>query len=230
MRMVLGSTDHFDRYSQSIALDLPVGVDQAGIVATLAAVVDHHDMLRSTLHSKTLHVAEPGSVDVAARVRKVDFDPAAVDSAESLTELARSQVELARRELDPRGGVMFACVWLAPVGDAEKATGRLLVVMHHLVVDGVSWRILVPDFMTAWAQISNGAPAQLAPVGTSMRRWAHALQDSAVGATAELPAWRQSSTARTRIWDRRASTPRSIWSQLSATSRCASTRRRLKHC
>ncbi len=85
---------------------------------------------------------------------------------------------------------MFACVWLAPVGDAEKATGRLLVVMHHLVVDGVSWRILVPDFMTAWAQISNGAPAQLAPVGTSMRRWAHALQDSAVGATAELPAWR----------------------------------------
>ncbi|MFF1947031.1 amino acid adenylation domain-containing protein [Rhodococcus qingshengii] len=190
MHMVLGSTDHFDRYSQSIALDLPVGVDQAGIVATVAAVVDHHDMLRSTLHSKTLHVAEPGSVDVAARVRKVDFDPAAVDSAESLTELARSQVELARRELDPRGGVMFACVWLAPVGDAEKATGRLLVVMHHLVVDGVSWRILVPDFMTAWAQISNGAPAQLAPVGTSMRRWAHALQDSAVGATAELPAWR----------------------------------------
>ncbi|MDJ0112955.1 condensation domain-containing protein, partial [Rhodococcus erythropolis] len=55
---------------------------------------------------------------------------------------------------------------------------------------GVSWRILVPDFMTAWAQISNGAPAQLAPVGTSMRRWAHALQDSAVGATADLPTWR----------------------------------------
>ncbi|MFE5789874.1 amino acid adenylation domain-containing protein [Rhodococcus erythropolis] len=190
MRMVLGSTDHFDRYSQSIALDLPVGVDEQGIVDTLAAVVDHHDMLRSTLHSDTLQVAEPGSVDVAARLRKVDFDPTVVDSAEGLTELARSEVELARRELDPRGGVMFACVWLAPTGEPEAATGRLLVVMHHLVVDGVSWRILVPDFMTAWAQISNGAPAQLAPVGTSMRRWAHALQDSLAAATAELPVWR----------------------------------------
>ncbi|WP_260395805.1 amino acid adenylation domain-containing protein [Rhodococcus sp. KBW08] len=190
MRMVLGSTDHFDRYSQSIALDLPVGVDEQGIVDTLAAVVDHHDMLRSTLHSDTLQVAEPGSVDVAARLRKVDFDPTVVASAEGLTELARSEVELARRELDPRGGVMFACVWLAPTGEPEAATGRLLVVMHHLVVDGVSWRILVPDFMTAWAQISNGAPAQLAPVGTSMRRWAHALQDSGAAATAELPVWR----------------------------------------
>ncbi|MBX6768397.1 MAG: non-ribosomal peptide synthetase, partial [Actinomadura rubrobrunea] len=45
--------------------------------------------------------------------------------------------------------------------------------LHHLVVDGVSWRVLLPDLVTAWA---GGA---LEPVGTSFRRWAQRLTATA---------------------------------------------------
>src|SRR5690606_10682097 len=49
---------------------------------------------------------------------------------------------------------------------------------HHLVVDGVSWRILVPDLVSAWRQLGEGVSVgqvQLPPVGTSYRRWAEEL-------------------------------------------------------
>src|SRR5690606_5414581 len=64
---------------------------------------------------------------------------------------------------------------------AAQATraGRLIVVAHHLVVDGVSWRILVPDFVAAWGQLSAGQQPELVAPATSMRAWAHALADEA---------------------------------------------------
>ncbi|MFD4431721.1 amino acid adenylation domain-containing protein, partial [Nocardia sp. NPDC058497] len=76
-----------------------------------------------------------------------------------------------------------------------KATraGRLIVVAHHLVVDGVSWRILVPDFVAAWGQLSAGQRPELVAPATSMRAWAHALADEArtPERAAELDFWRE---------------------------------------
>ena len=51
--------------------------------------------------------------------------------------------DAARRSLDPAAGAMVRVVWF----DAGDAPGRLLLVLHHLVVDGVSWRILLPDLV-----------------------------------------------------------------------------------
>ncbi|QLY29808.1 amino acid adenylation domain-containing protein [Nocardia huaxiensis] len=73
-----------------------------------------------------------------------------------------------------------------------RRTGRLILVAHHLVIDGVSWRILVPDLIAAWAQLSGGATPTLPDTGTSMRRWAHALQEEAHSdkRVGELEYWR----------------------------------------
>ena len=69
--------------------------------------------------------------------------------------------------------------------------GRLLLVLHHLVVDGVSWRILLPDLAAAWARVRAGEAAELAGVATSVRRWTHALAEEACAEvrTAELGLW-----------------------------------------
>ena len=61
-------------------------------------------------------------------------------------------------------------------------------------MDGVSWRILVPDLAVAGAQVSAGQQPRLAPVGTSMRRWAHALDTAAVSLD-ELDWWRSTLAA-----------------------------------
>ena len=75
---------------------------------------------------------------------------------------------------------------------APSAAGRLLLTIHHLAVDGVSWRILLPDLAAAWAAIARGEAPALPPRGTSFRRWAQRLAAARAGCGArsrELPFW-----------------------------------------
>ena len=51
--------------------------------------------------------------------------------------------------------------------------------IHHLAVDGVSWRILVPDLGAAFEAIAAGQCPALEPCGTSFRRWAQRLRTAA---------------------------------------------------
>ncbi|MEU0179538.1 amino acid adenylation domain-containing protein, partial [Streptomyces massasporeus] len=62
-----------------------------------------------------------------------------------------------------------------------EESGRLLVMAHHLVVDGVSWRVLLPDLARAYEGV------ELEPVGTSFRRWAQEL--TTLDRSDELPLW-----------------------------------------
>jgi amino acid adenylation domain-containing protein/non-ribosomal peptide synthase protein (TIGR01720 family) len=52
---------------------------------------------------------------------------------------------------------------------------RLLIVIHHLAMDGVSWRILLEDLQTVCHQLSRGKPAKLPPKTTSFQQWARLL-------------------------------------------------------
>ena len=55
----------------------------------------------------------------------------------------------------------------------------MLVVVHHLAVDGISWRPLLEDIETAYTQLAQGLPAQLPAKTTSFQRWAEALEEYA---------------------------------------------------
>nr|APD71797.1 non-ribosomal peptide synthetase 8 [Streptomyces sp.] len=177
----------FNRFSMSAALDLPQGIDEDGLTAVLTAVLDHHDILRSRLvldGDGSLDIAAPGTVDAAALVRRVACDGT---WDEEWLRTAKAELDAATGRLDPAAGTMAQFVWFAP----EQGAGRLLVVLHHLVVDGVSWRILLPDLATAWEQVAAGSAPSLPAVGTSARRWAHALLDEASDPDriAELAQW-----------------------------------------
>ena len=67
----------------------------------------------------------------------------------------------------------------------------LLLAVHHLVVDGVSWRILLDDLTTAYAQLAGGAAVDLGPKTTSFRDWALRLaaHAQAGGFNGELDYW-----------------------------------------
>ncbi|ROO89636.1 non-ribosomal peptide synthase protein (TIGR01720 family)/amino acid adenylation domain-containing protein [Actinocorallia herbida] len=158
-------------FQQSVLLRVPPGLDEARLVHALRAVIDHHDMLRARLEDGRLVVADPGSVDAAPLVRRV----AGLDALDV-------EARAAAARLDPYRGVLVQAVWF----DAGDAQGRLLVMGHHLAVDGVSWRILLPDLVTA---LVSDAP--LAPVPTSFRRWAGKLTAEAAdpGRAAELDTW-----------------------------------------
>ncbi|WP_084534891.1 AMP-binding protein [Nocardia yamanashiensis] len=181
----------FGRFAQTAVLEMPRGITREQIVATVTAVVDRHDILRARLRQEDgdwrLHTGEPGTVEVDKVLNRIEFSTA---STVELREYAATELDSALNRLDPAEGVMLQLVWLDPV-DAQR-TGRLILVAHHLVIDGVSWRILVPDLIAAWAQLSGGADPVLAEPGTSMRRWSHALHEEAhsPARTAELDYWR----------------------------------------
>ncbi len=64
-----------------------------------------------------------------------------------------------------------------------------MLVLHHLVVDGVSWRILAPDLQNIWAALRAGKTPDTLPVGTSFRAWAYQLQQEANARRNELNHW-----------------------------------------
>ncbi|MEV4130078.1 amino acid adenylation domain-containing protein [Nocardia sp. NPDC049707] len=196
MRSLVERGGNFDRCMRAAVLELPVGIERGQLVATLAAVVDRHDMLRSRLWQTAdgwhLRIDEPGSVDVDPLVHRIEFD-AAADSLD-LREYAAIELDTAADRLSPANGIVLQCVWLDPVGDAGARTrsGRLLVLVHQIAVDTPSLRILVQDLIAAWAQVSVGNAPVLAETGTSMRRWSYALVEDAHTdrRIAELDYWR----------------------------------------
>nr|WP_311137461.1 condensation domain-containing protein [Streptomyces sp. I6] len=176
-----------DRLAQWLVLELPAGVDLPGLTATLRAVLDRHDVLRSRLTDDGLLVPPPGTPDPAALVKRVgcpgDW------GGEDWGALLRAEAAEAVRHLDARAGRMLRLVWF----DAPGGPGRLLVAVHHLAVDGMSWRVLLPDLAAAWSRVRAGRTPELPPVGTSLRRWLRALADEAArpGRVAEVPLWRE---------------------------------------
>ncbi|NIL78735.1 non-ribosomal peptide synthetase [Rhodococcus sp. B10] len=145
---------HFRTYSQAVRVTLPDGISDDTLITAAAVLIDHHDALRSRVTVKH-EIMPAGSVDAAAAFVTGDMEDAA-------------------DRLDPGSGKV---VQLARTDDS------LWIVLHHIAVDGVSWRILLPDFASAVMGES------LEPVGTSMRRWAHGLTDCAARRMDEVSLW-----------------------------------------
>ncbi|MEV0298179.1 amino acid adenylation domain-containing protein [Nocardia sp. NPDC050710] len=173
----------WERFAQSMVLALPSGMDRDRLAQTLQAVLDRHDMLRARMVADGLEVSAPGAVDAATVLRRLSV----TEIDDTATE---SVITAATDRLDPAAGVMVAATWLDP---GAHHMGRLVLVVHHLAVDAVSWRILIADLMTAWAQVAAGTAPMLPEVSTSMRTWAHALADAARREewTAEAAYWSQ---------------------------------------
>ncbi|WP_332108228.1 condensation domain-containing protein [Phytohabitans suffuscus] len=149
-----------DGYNQSVVLRVPADLGWERLLRALDALADRHDMLRARLdRSGDWRLAVRGRGTTPAPEWTVRVDVSGVDGADLAGVVAR-EARVAQDALDPDAGAMVRAVWFDAGPDRP---GRLLLVVHHLVVDGVSWRILVPDLAAAW----RDGPAALAPVGTA---------------------------------------------------------------
>ncbi|MFI9506591.1 amino acid adenylation domain-containing protein [Nocardia sp. NPDC052566] len=177
---LLDNPTGWQRFGQSMVLALPPGIDRPTLVRIMQAVLDRHDMLRARLIGGALEVRPAAEVDAGALLTRTACVEDDVVVAPALTA--------AQDRLDPAAGRMLAATWL----DAGPAgAGRLAIVVHHLVFDAVSWRIVIADLIAAWGQVSAGLAPELPAVGTSMRTWAHALSAAALedSWTDELGYW-----------------------------------------
>ncbi len=180
--------------SQSMLFSVPARLDLDRFAAALQAVLDHHDVLRARLvapagtgEAERLLVPEVGD-DAAAAAGRVHHVDALGRDDEALAALVDVEARAAAERLDPHGGAMVQAVWF-DVGPEES--GRVLLVAHHLVVDGVSWRVILPDLAAAYLTLEAGDEPVLEPTGTSFREWATRLvaQAGSQERVSELPAW-----------------------------------------
>ncbi|MGV0646734.1 amino acid adenylation domain-containing protein, partial [Mycolicibacterium sp. XJ2546] len=167
-----------EEFNQTVVVQAPAGVTEAEVRVVLAALLDRHAMLRLRVEndgadSWSLTVPEPDSVHADECVHSVD----------ALTDEA---LVAARSRLNPADGVMVSALWV-------RTTGQLALIVHHLAVDAVSWRILLEDLNIAWAQHRNGEAVALPPTGTSFARWSALLGDYAHDTTvvAQADNWRE---------------------------------------
>ncbi|MEU1981377.1 amino acid adenylation domain-containing protein [Nocardia sp. NPDC019395] len=176
---------HFDRFAQATLVELPDDLDHAHLVRALQTLLDRHDILRAALREtpsgdRYIDVLDPGSVDAAAVLTQVSL------RERDATEVDRN-LQAAADQLDPAGGVLVRAVWLRD----HTGPDLLWLVVHHLAVDGVSWRILLADLAQAWQQISAGDDPRIGSGGTSVRRWVHGLAEQAPDRRAtELDRWK----------------------------------------
>ncbi|MEV6419528.1 amino acid adenylation domain-containing protein [Streptomyces sp. NPDC051662] len=202
-------------FSQCVTLRTPSGLTREQLADSVQALLDHHAALRLRMRPagpaepahaggdnrppgsarsggpadtavRALEALPPGAVRARDRIRRVD---AAADWAR-LPELLSDAARAARGSLDPAAGAMVAAVFL---DGGPLRPGRLVLVVHHLAVDGVSWRILLPDLAAAHRAVADSRPPVLPSAGTPFRDWAGYLagQGETGARQGELARWKE---------------------------------------
>ena len=165
-----------DYWNQAFLLEIPEDVDVEALEQALGQVVAHHDALRLRVVGKGTGSwlgCEPSAA--APSIPRIDLTRLPQDA--QVKRIEESAIR-AQSKLDIHRGPLLAAVHF----DRGAAPGRLLLAIHHLAVDGVSWRVLIEDLETAYDALRAGSPVQLPPRSASFQQWARALAEIAAGA------------------------------------------------
>lgn len=174
------------RFSQRVFLQIPTAPNRTLLAQALQHILGHHDALRLRFF-----LTEKGWEQRNMEVE--DTPPIHFIDASLLTEQERRAVlhkmsSESQASLDITAGPLMHVI---AIDYGPRIPGRLLIVLHHLVVDGISWRILLEDLFTAYTQLCQHEPVKLPAKSTSFKEWAHRLVPyaSSTSLLEELPFW-----------------------------------------
>jgi amino acid adenylation domain-containing protein/non-ribosomal peptide synthase protein (TIGR01720 family) len=176
----------FNHWNFPVLLQTPEKLNPLVLEDAVKSIYERHDTLRyrfvkrdSQWHQYT------GGLDWATPFSVVDLSAISHERIGRLIELLAPGIQA---RLDLSQGPLFR-VTLFRTSDREL--DRILVVTHHLVVDGVSLRILLEDLQMAYRQLVGGEVVELPQKTTSFRRWSSRLGEEAESETVrqELTYW-----------------------------------------
>jgi amino acid adenylation domain-containing protein/non-ribosomal peptide synthase protein (TIGR01720 family) len=180
-----------DHFNQSVLLAVRRRLNRAALASALWVLIERHDALRLRFERSDggwTQRSTPFDGDVPLSTLDLSAVPGELRSGAVETASAAAQASL-----DLAAGPLLRAVYFDLDAGTGAYPGRLLLAVHHLAVDGVSWRILLEELERGYLRSCRGAPPDLAPVATSYRRWAERLKDHAgsAGVRAEAELWRQ---------------------------------------
>ena len=176
-----------EHFNQSVLLRLNGAVGVSWLRGAVAALLTHHDGLRLRFSRDEAGQWQQLNAGFAEQlvVHEVELGELH-DTSRAIAEV----VEAVQRSLSLSAGPLLRGVLLR-VG--AGAAPRLLLVIHHLVVDGVSWRILLADLQTAYEQVQRGELVQLPAKTSSYQQWGRLLTEYAASERLEKETqyWRE---------------------------------------
>ncbi|MEH2178693.1 amino acid adenylation domain-containing protein [Nostoc sp.] len=158
-------------WNQAVLLEVRQALDPVLLEQAVQQLLKHHDVLRLRYN-----LQESGWQQINA-----DFDEVVPLTLLNLSTLSEIEQKLAisaavaelHSSLNLSSGPLLR-IALLDLGSTKSQ--RLLMIIHHLVVDGVSWRVLLEDLQTAYKQLTQGETMTLPPKTTSFKHWAERLQ------------------------------------------------------
>ena len=156
-------------FNQSVLLDLREPLQPELLVQCVQHLVGHHEPLRMRFVRDNGGWRQVfGGLDRAVPCAR--FDLSRIPASERAAAIEARAAEL-QTQLSLDGDIMR----VAYFDGAADHPDRLLWVIHHLVVDAVSWRILLDDLWTAYQQLREGKPIRLPAKTTPFQDWATRL-------------------------------------------------------
>nr|WP_236044168.1 non-ribosomal peptide synthetase [Pseudomonas arcuscaelestis] len=166
--------DNHQHWNQSLLLAPREPLQVKALEQALGSIVRHHDALR-------LHFHTPNGQGWSAQFAEAHDNTLLWQQTVADEAQLNAAADTAQRSLDLQQGPLLRAL-LATLADGSQ---RLLLVIHHLVVDGVSWRILLEDLQSAYQQSLAGQGVRLPAKTHSIKTWAEQLQADARSAVFE---------------------------------------------
>ncbi|NET02965.1 MAG: amino acid adenylation domain-containing protein, partial [Sphaerospermopsis sp. SIO1G1] len=161
-------THHFN---QAFLLTVPTDINKEKLEKVWIEIINHHDALRlrftqtenqwKATHSEPIERFEIEYFDISEQPEQPQIIETTADKLQASLELESHLVKVGLFKL------------------GENQPGRLLIVIHHLVVDGISWRILLEDLETGYQQLTANKKIKLPAKTTSFKSWSKKLTEYA---------------------------------------------------
>lgn len=160
----------YHHWNQAFLFELAPAVDLQRFEHALNHVIGHYDVFRLRFVREEDTWTQSYADDAGTvTVQQIDVSEYSGNAQVEAIETAATELQ---SRLDITDGPLL-CAGYFHRGDAPA---RLLLAVHHLIVDGVSWRILLEDLNTAYDQLVHGDPVDLPPASCSFKAWSEHLQ------------------------------------------------------
>jgi amino acid adenylation domain-containing protein/non-ribosomal peptide synthase protein (TIGR01720 family) len=180
-------------WNMALMLDVHRPLIASALERAVQALPARHDALRLRFARGASGMRQwYATVRGSAAFERVDLS---VRSAEAFETAVREGVDRASRSLDIAKGPLLRVVLF----EGGAGRGRLFVCAHHLVMDGLSWRILLEDLLVAYQAFSEGRTPELPPRTSSYKAWSEHLASHARSAEAEREVEHWESLARSPV-------------------------------
>jgi amino acid adenylation domain-containing protein/non-ribosomal peptide synthase protein (TIGR01720 family) len=158
------------QWNLAFLLEAPAGFQAQSFERAINHVISHHDALR--IKFEYTEAGWQQQIVGLTKDLKLEMVDLTALSADEQTVAIQENARRLNAGFDLGRAPMFkACLFRLP----EDQPKRLLVVVHHLLIDFISWQILFEDIETAYQHLSRGNPVELPAKTTSYKQWAESL-------------------------------------------------------